>query len=136
MIVRKGDIVSAPVKLRVQPSLPGLFAAIGTSGQAVALNADGRLNSASHPAVGGSNVTIYATGDGLRSVLPNPQLPLSVAIAGRAARVISAFGGSELPAILQIVVQIPIGLAANSAAPLVLTIGVAASQGGITIAVE
>jgi len=54
--------VSQVVPVPVTESMPGIFTIDGS--QAAALNEDGSFNSASNPAVKGSIVTLYATGEG------------------------------------------------------------------------
>ena len=57
--------VSAALTVSVAPSAPGLFTLNGSGrGQAVAVNQDGSINGADHPATAGDFVILYATGAG------------------------------------------------------------------------
>jgi uncharacterized protein (TIGR03437 family) len=124
VVVNYQGISSDPVQIRVTAAQPGLFL---HGSQAVALNQDGSLNSATNAAPKGSWVTIYATGAGMTS----PQLgtgqpaavnPLSFAqdvaatIGGVAANVYQ--GGVLAPGfvgLLQAGVQIPANVPSGTA---------------------
>ena len=63
----RSDVLTVPVL----DARPGIFSLNGSgAGQAVALNQNGTLNSASNPADQGSMVSIYATGEGLTNPVP------------------------------------------------------------------
>jgi len=56
---------------RIDTASPGLFTANGSgAGQVAAVNQDGTVNGASHPAKAGGFVTLYATGQGLVDGMP------------------------------------------------------------------
>jgi uncharacterized protein (TIGR03437 family) len=56
---------------RIDAVSPGLFTSNATGdGQVSAVNADGTVNDAAHPAKAGSFVSLYATGQGLVSGMP------------------------------------------------------------------
>jgi uncharacterized protein (TIGR03437 family) len=93
---------------------PGLFR--------VAVNENGSLNSPSQPALAGSVVTLYATGEG-------KSLPLSLAIAGQPAVIVSARSAGG---VLEIHAKIPEGCPLGEQ-PVVLTAGRASSQPGVTL---
>jgi uncharacterized protein (TIGR03437 family) len=89
-IVTLNGTLAGPT-LSVVPSEPEVFQngpPMPAGGAAVALNQDGSLNSAANPAVGGSIVTVWATGAGISlspggdgaiaSQLDSPLLPVSV----------------------------------------------------------
>ena len=128
-------------------SSPGLFALnqAGT-GQLVAMNQDGTLNSSTTPAVGGSIVTLFATGTGLTNpagvtgaVQIDPLFPLlktSVTIGGQPATVI--YAGTPpgfLSGLTLVQATVPSGLAAGPV-PVVLTSGSASTTQTVTIAVK
>ena len=139
---------SAPVTVNVAPSAPAVFTLNSSgTGQAVAFNSDKSLNSGSNPAKAGSIVTLFITGAGATNPpsqdgsfaavpLPLPVGTVSVAIGGQQATVNYA-GGSPgtVNGIIQINATVPSGLTAG-AAPLVVQVGSAASQGNVTIAVS
>ena len=62
--VMSGDVPKGRVRIPVKDAAPGILTATGGTGQAIATNENGSLNSAGNPAARGSVVTIYATGDG------------------------------------------------------------------------
>jgi uncharacterized protein (TIGR03437 family) len=92
-------------------------------------------------------ISLFATGGGLTdipvadgsltgSVLPKPQLPVSVRIGGVAADVQYAGAAPGMVAgALQVNVRVPLGAAPGDAA-VFLTIGDATSQPGITVRVR
>jgi uncharacterized protein (TIGR03437 family) len=96
---------------------PGLFP--------VATNEDGTLNSPSQPALAGSVVTLYATGEG-------KSLPLSLAIAGQPAVIVSA---GTAAGVLEIHAKVPESCPLGEQ-PVVLTAGRASSQPGVTLALR
>jgi uncharacterized protein (TIGR03437 family) len=147
--VKNGSSVSDPVALPVASSSPGIFSVDYTgSGQGAILNQDGTVNSSSRPAPAGSVVTVYATGEGQTSppgtdgklangpVYPAPKLPVTVTIGGAQADVLYAGAAPTLVAgALQVNVRIPISVASGDN-PVVITVGSAQSQPGITVAVK
>lgn len=141
--------MSDPATLPVVAAVPGLFTkdASGT-GQGAILNQDGRVNSAMNPADRDTIVSLYATGEGQTGpagvdgkiaggTLPKPLLPVSVTIGGVPANVTYAGGAQGLVAGgLQINAQVPANVAPSSAVPVIVTIGRASSQAGVTLAVQ
>jgi uncharacterized protein (TIGR03118 family) len=133
----------------VVPTAPGLFTSNVTgSGQVVAFNQDGTLNSTANAAAKGSFIQLYATGEGV--VNPNgidgfvqsgyvrvPAGAVSVSIGGSASSP-ATFAGS-IPGLLTgltlVEAQIP-AATATGAVPVVLTIAGASSPAGATISVK
>jgi uncharacterized protein (TIGR03437 family) len=148
VVAQYQEQTSAPVTLTVAQSAPALFT-LGSSGagQAAAINADGTVNTAGNPAKIGSYVSLYATGGGETSPAgvdgsvasaspPKPVLPVSVTVGGRVAQVQYAGGAPGLVAgVMQINVQIPSGISSGSAVPVMVNVGSALSQAGVTLAV-
>jgi len=63
--VEYDGILAVAVTVPVLPAVPGIITTNSQgTGQAVALNQDGSLNSASNPAARGTIVILYATGEG------------------------------------------------------------------------
>jgi uncharacterized protein (TIGR03437 family) len=63
--VQSGGSATNQVLLNMTSTSPGIFSADGSgAGQAYIVNQDGTMNSASHPAATGDEITIYATGIG------------------------------------------------------------------------
>ncbi len=142
-------VPSSSATVSVVASAPGLFTTDQSgSGQAAATNQDGTQNSAANPAPAGSMVSLMATGEGQTTpagadgkiagaVPPKPQLSVSAQIGGLPAKVISAGGVSGAVAgTLAIQVQIPAAVTPGPAVPVVVMIGTASSQSGVTIAVQ
>ena len=128
-------------------SAPGIFTMDYTgSGQAVAINSDGSINSTNNPAATDSVITFYATGEGSTyppgedgvvndRIIRTPQLPVSLTIGGQPARIVyagTAFGSVQ--GVMQVEALIPSGV--TGTVPLELTVGAASSQTTATITVH
>jgi uncharacterized protein (TIGR03437 family) len=139
--VRNGSNVSDLVALPVAPSFPGVFAG-------AILNSDLSVNSDANPAAGGSAIVLYATGEGQTSpggidgliangpTYPKPVLPVSATIGGVPAEVLYAGAAPALIAgVMQVNVKVPAGLGPGDW-PLVVSVGSAQSQAGITVSLK
>lgn len=115
---------------QVVPAAPAIFTVSGGVGQAAAINQDGTVNSASNPAARGSVIVLYATGQG------QDLSAVSVTIDGYAAGVLYAGPAPGYQGLMQINAQIPAGFLPPGIQPVLLTIGNASSQDGVTIAVQ
>ena len=144
--VRCGGAVKVRGAVPVLDAVPAIFTTGGGTGQAAALNEDGSLNSLFNPAPPGSLVTLYATGegqtdppgtDGKLSVapFPRPLLPLLLRIGGLRAEIQFAGSAPGLVGLLQINARVPDYIPAGNQT-LELTVGIARSQPGVTIAVQ
>ena len=120
----------ADVAAQVVAATPGIFTTGSGNGQAAAINEDGTLNSAVNPVVRGSVVSLYATGQG--------QAPsaVSVKIGQYSADVLYAGPAPGFPGLMQINARVPGGFLPPGVQPVVLTVGNAVSQSGVTIAVR
>jgi uncharacterized protein (TIGR03437 family) len=135
--------------LNVTDSAPGIFT-LSLSGQGAVTNQDGTVNSPANAAHIGSTVSLYATGEGQTNPpgitgaingaslpLPEPQLTVTAQIGGKPATVTYAGGSpNEVAGLLQVNVTIPAGVATGASVPVVITVGTAASQTGVTMAVQ
>jgi len=128
-------------------SAPGIFTFSAGAGLAIALNQNGSLNSLIEPARQASIVTLYATGEGLTNPAssdgrpaaapyPAPVLPVTLTIGGYPAQILFAGEAPGYAGLLQINARIPGGFAPTGNVPVVLSVGTASSQPGVTIAVE
>ncbi|HVW85071.1 MAG TPA: hypothetical protein VHB50_10345 [Bryobacteraceae bacterium] len=140
---------SAVFTLPVGATAPGIFTSDASgSGQAAAVNQDGTLNNASHPAPIGSVIALYATGEGqttpggIDGKLANsspyamPLQPVNVTVGGLPAVVNYAGAAPTLVAgLMQLNVQIPSGVVPSTAVPVVVQIGGVSSQ-SVSIAVS
>ena len=147
--VQFGNQVSLDLTVPVAASAPGLFTANGSGlGQALALNRVSQTwNTSTSPAPQGSVITLYATGEG--QVTPSepdgfpdsagfaePLLPVTATVGGATAAVGYVGGDSGLPpGMFRMDVTVPFGVT-GSAVPVVVKIGTASSQTGVTIAVK
>jgi len=140
---------SAAFSIQVASAAPSIFTSDGSGkGQAAAVNQDNSLNTAGTPAKVGDVIVLFATGEGQTTPggvdgkpatipLPKPNLPVAVSIGGQPAQ-LQYFGGApgEIAGLMQINAVIPNGIQTGSAVPVVLTVGGAASQAGVSIAVR
>jgi uncharacterized protein (TIGR03437 family) len=114
----------------VASAAPGIFTTASGAGQAAADNQDGSFNSASNPALCGSIVSFYATGQGSNSGA------VTLTIGGYQAQLPYAGPAPGFPGLMQINAQIPGGFLASGIQPVVLSIGGAASQASVTVAIQ
>jgi uncharacterized protein (TIGR03437 family) len=144
--------VSAPISLPVAAVSPGLFtAAASGTGQAAILNiTDFTVNSATNPAAHGAYVAIFGTGigvttpastDGLLAAPPYGQVPSNVPVIVTMGGIVcqTNYVGAApglISGALQINAQVPAGVTPGPSVPLVVTIGGASSQSGVTLAVK
>jgi uncharacterized protein (TIGR03437 family) len=141
---------SDPFPVAVQATAPGLFTANTTgTGQGAILNQDGvTLNSAKAPASVGSIVSLWGTGEGVTNppgvdgrlaigVLPAPLAAVSVMIGDYPAT-LTYHGAAPglMPGVFQIDAQVPQKVQPGNSVKVVVTIGGATTQAGVTMAVE
>ena len=140
---------SDSVLLDVLISVPGVYTQSANGrGAVTAVNQDGSINSAAHPAVRGSYVSIYAAGLGaVTPALATGQLapisplsttasPVSAVVGGYAASVTFAGAAPGFAGLYQVNLQIPL-LAGSGVEPLTIYIGGGAtSQNFVTIFVQ
>jgi uncharacterized protein (TIGR03437 family) len=142
---------SAPVSVPMVVAAPAIFAVTGGVGQAAALNGSVCCNAVDQPAVPGSTVVIFATGEGQTTPagvdgrlaefsriedFPKPVLPVRVFVGGRETTV--SYAGAApgyLAGLMQINFAVPTGLT-TGVYDVVLRIGSSESRAGITIAVN
>ena len=118
----------AQTSAAIAEAAPALFS--DSSGQALAANEDGSLNSAANPVPRGSVIVLYGTGEGVSG------LPVSVRIGGYPAEVLYAGPTAGYPGLLQINARVPAGYIAPGNLSVVITVGQISSQPGITIQVN
>ena len=107
-------------------------------GQAKALNADGTPNSESKPVLRATLVTLYATGEGLTRAGTEeaPVLPVTLTLGGYTAQILFARAAPGFSGMLEIKARVPGGFAPTGDIEVVLQVGNAVSQKGVTIAVR
>jgi uncharacterized protein (TIGR03437 family) len=139
---------SAPFNLSVASQIPAIFTLGSGTGQAAAINnKDGSINGAGHPAKVGDYIQLYITGvgqtnpagtDGLINAdpLPVPAATVKVTIGGQTANVNFAGGApGSVAGVIQVNAQIPSGITAGAAVPVVVQVDTSNSQPGVTLAV-
>ena len=144
--------VTAPA-IPVVGSVPGVFTANSTGiGQAAAINQNGSINGPASPAPVGSIISLYVTGEGqttpagvdgkpAAAPVPKPVLPVAVTMNGQNVPVTYAGGAPGLVAgLMQVNAQIPVSLLQTFtgpvAVPVVVLVGLIASQANVTITVS
>jgi uncharacterized protein (TIGR03437 family) len=140
---------TAPLSAPIASSTPGIFSLDATGkGHAAAINQDGTLNGAAIPARVGDIISLFATGEGQTTPLgvdgkpatvplPSPNLTVRATIGGQPAQVQYAGGApGEVAGLMQVNVQMPVGIQTGNAVPVVLSVGNVSSQIGVTIAVR
>jgi uncharacterized protein (TIGR03437 family) len=150
-VIYQGQPV-AQATVPVAAVAPAVFSENGSgSGQALAVNVDGTLNSVSNQAARGSTITLYGTGGGIFNppladgqILPSNAIPTSqltvksgFGIGGKDAKVqyIGPAPGM-IAGLLQINVLIPATVTPGSAVAFTLFLNGNPSQAGLTIAVK
>ena len=140
------DLPSEEETFPVGESAPGVFSLPGNPSRAIAVHSDGSLNSFGNPAKAGDVVVLYATGEGQtvpRGVdgrlstfpFPRPRLPVSLTIGGREAQITFAGSAPNFSGLLQLNARIP-AESNGDGAEVVLTVGSASSQSGLTMSVR
>jgi len=136
---------SNEVTLPVAASALGIFAYPGQT-QAVVVNQDRSMNSASNPAARGEIITLFATGEGqtapagmdgklpLPGNWPAPAGSLAVTFGGVPGEV--QFKGVVSAGVLQVNVKVPQTAPAGTAVPLILAVGGTPSAAGFTISLK
>src|SRR5580658_354885 len=143
-----GNVVSNTATVPVTASAPAIFSLNASgSGPGAILNADYSLNSASNPVAANGAILIFGTGGGAivgsatdGALAPGAgslvTQPVTATIGGVAANVLYAGPAPGLVnGVIQVNLSIPAGLAAGPQ-PVVITVGTASSQKGITAVVQ
>lgn len=139
---------SDAVALEVVRARPGVFTLDSSGrGRGAILNQDGTLNSAEVPAPPDSIITLWATGAGQTDppatdgtvtggALPQPTQPVTVRIGGLLAEVLYAGAAPGLVAgVVQVNARLPRELTAGPA-PVLVFVGDAPTQAGVTLQVS
>jgi uncharacterized protein (TIGR03437 family) len=148
--VRNGSLTSDAVAMPVFAAAPSIFSVdLSGTGQAAVLNQDGvSVNSAKSPAVMGSYISIYATGEGQTDPagidgriasggsLPKPVRQVQAWVDGKPAEVQYAGAAPNAVAgLFQVNVRIPLD-ATSGDVPIEIHVGTARTQAGMTVAVK
>lgn len=152
-VTYQGQTFTTSSAIPIVATVPGIFTANSTGiGQAAAVNQNGSINGPASPAPLGSIISLYVTGEGqttpagvdgkpASAPLPSPVLGVSVTMSGQPATVTYAGGAPGLVAgVMQVNAQIPANLLQTFtgpvAVPVVVLVGVTASQANVTITVS
>jgi uncharacterized protein (TIGR03437 family) len=148
MVVVYQGRASTPATLAVAAAAPALFSADATGkGNGAILNQDTSPNSPANPADKGSVIVLFGTGEGqtnprgvdgriAATVFPKPLGDVKVTIGGIVANV--AYAGAapfEVAGVFQVNVTIPPGVP-SGAVPVVVSVGTASTQAGLTVSVK
>jgi uncharacterized protein (TIGR03118 family) len=141
VVMTVGNQTAKAFTVQVAPTAPGLFTTDFSGGNgAVALNADGTVNSAANPAVRGTAITLFATGEGVTapadvdgvvesSTARVPVAPIAVTLAGTAATISGASATpKDVSGVLEVTVTVPTTIAAGPAAVVLAAGGVLTTQ--------
>ena len=150
LTVQRIGAISSPMAIASVPALPGFFT-VDTSGRGpiAAINQDGTLNSPSNPALRGSIVSLYGTGEGITtpasvegaitpSTQPFPQTTLASSVTFSGAPATIKYLG-ETPTVVSGLFQLSVVVPSNAPTgpvSVVLNINGQSSPGGATIAVQ
>jgi len=140
-------VTSTAISYNVTSAVPGIYTLNQTgSGQGAILNADYTVADVNHPAAAGSIVQVYMTGEGVTSPpsitgqqavsLNKPVLGVTATINGVPAAV-KYYGSAPglIYGVMQVNVEVPANMT-SGANSLVITVGSANSQTGVTLAVK
>ena len=147
-VTAHGDTI-AGVALVVAATAPAIFTLKSTGvGPGAILNQDSSVNSPSNPAAKGSVISIFATGAGQTNppgvdgqvagtVLATPRLPVNVQIGGLDSKVqYAGVAPGLVSGVLQVNAVAPNGAPSGPSVPILITVGSATSQAGVTVAIR
>jgi uncharacterized protein (TIGR03437 family) len=153
MVVSYNGAASTPLQLRVVDTAPGIYTLTQNgSGQGAILDENGTVNSPANPEVSGHFIQIYGTGEGQTSPpgvdgrisasqlpLPQPNLPVTVAIGGIEVPASDISYAGEAPSnvsgVIQVNARIPQGVG-SGAVSVVIRVGGVPSQANVTVSVR
>jgi trimeric autotransporter adhesin len=139
------------VRVGVGAAMPGVFSMDQSGvGQGAILNQDYSGNSPANPALRGSAVMVYATGEGQTTPagvsgrvntgvvpLPRPEQTVRATIGGMQVPVEYACAAPDLVSgVLQVNLRIPQNAPTGSSVPVVITVGDTPSQRNLTMAIR
>jgi uncharacterized protein (TIGR03437 family) len=148
LVVVNGSDRSVAMPVTVLAVHPALFSADASGrGQGAILNEDNSYNSSAIPALKGHLVQLYGTGEGQTSPAgvdgalalvqyPKPLTPVTVTIGGQNAEVVY-YGAAPaaVAGLLQVNARVPDTIASGNA-EVIIQLGAAKSQTGLTVAVK
>jgi uncharacterized protein (TIGR03437 family) len=148
VVISYQGVKSVGVTFNVVATAPGIYT-LNTSGTGpgAILNQDLLTTAtAATPAPKGSTVAVYMTGEGLTignadgaiaTSLKNPVAAVTATIGGVPATVVYAGTAPGIVnGVMQVNVTVPAGAPSGSAVPIVITVGSAGSQAGVTMAIQ
>ena len=149
--VQRNGLSSPPVLYNVAPTAPAIFSASqGGNGQGAILNSNNTFNSVNNPAIKGTVVQIYATGEGALNpavatgsvtsstgpAFPKPQGNVTVTIGGQPAQIVYAGEAPGLVSgVLQVNAVVPTSLIGTGPQIVILTVGAGTNNNLQTISV-
>jgi uncharacterized protein (TIGR03437 family) len=153
VVVEYSGVASSAIAYNVTAAAPGIYTLNqqGTGPGAVVNENGTTVNGSATPAARGSVISVYMTGEGqttpagsdgaiipaVASALKRPVLPVTATINGIDATVL--YAGSApgfVSGAMQVNIRIPDNAPIGGAVPLLVKIGTASSQSGVTIAIQ
>ena len=139
LVVTFNGAASAPERMRLSATHPGLYPGV--------FNQNGTPNSPANPAAAGSVIVLFATGQGVtrpasqtgraaEGAYPEPEAQVTLRVDGRPADLLFSGQAPDTAGVMQINARLPSSLTAGTALSVILTIGSASSQDGVTLAVR
>lgn len=139
LTISYGGVQVAMASVPEAATHPGVFPLI--------FNSDGSANSATNPAAAGSVIYLFGTGQGVTnppsitgadavSVYPDPAASVSLTADGRDLGIVFKGQAPFTAGVFQVNARLPADLGPGTALPLVLTVGGAQAQSGLTVAVK
>ncbi|HKA01445.1 MAG TPA: SBBP repeat-containing protein, partial [Candidatus Solibacter sp.] len=148
LVVLNGSDRSTALPITVLSVHPALFSANASGrGQGAILNEDNSYNTSANPALKGHLIQLYGTGEGQTNpagidgllaltAFPKPVAPLSVTVGGQNAEVVYYGAAPQAVAgLLQMNARVPDNIASGDA-EVIIQVGSAKSQTGLTVAVR
>jgi uncharacterized protein (TIGR03437 family) len=153
ILVEYQGVQSSSIPFSVVAAAPGIYTLNQSgTGPGAILNQDGiTVNGPSTPEKRGNVISVYMTGEGqtspagvdgaiippVLSALKLPVLTVTATVGNQSARVLYAGSAAGLVSgVMQVNLEIPAGVTPGNAVPIVVTVGTANSQNGVTVAVQ
>jgi uncharacterized protein (TIGR03437 family) len=139
LMVTVNGQASEATQVPINATRPGLFPRVW--------NEDGTINSPDNPARAGSVIVAYATGQGVTipssrtgavatGTYPVPAAPVVLRVAGLEAEILFRGQAPGTVGVMQVNARIPDEIVPGPAVPLVLSVGAANTQAGVSIAIR
>ncbi|HVW09214.1 MAG TPA: hypothetical protein VHC90_11570 [Bryobacteraceae bacterium] len=135
--VESDGATTYPFPLGLEAAAPEIFTQPDGTAQAVAVNQDNSFNSANNPALKGSYISFWLSGQGAldtAGTYSTPVIPVRVTLGGVPADVV--FAGMISTGVLQVNVKVPDNAPAGDAVELAVAAGSSTSRKSATVAIR